>query len=183
LHTFTPTFPATTGTNADGASPDADLIASDNTLYGTTYWGGNQSNGVVFAMNTDGSHFVVLHDFTGTDPDTDANADGANSESSLVICSNILYGTTTSGGSQGSGTIFSLQLPAISGICCNPDGSVTLNFIGGAPTNLVQVSTNLSCSSGWQTISTNTTGADGIWQFTDTAAHNCQVRFYRSSTP
>ena len=182
LHYFTSTD-SLPGTNADGAFPVGDLISNGNILYGTTYTGGNQGNGVVFTMNTDGSNYVILHNFTETDPDTFANADGANSESSLVMFNNTLYGTATFGGSQGGGTVFSLQLPSVAGIICHPDGSVTINFVGGAATNLVQANTNLSSTGFWQNISTNFAGTNGLWQFTDTNANNYPFRFYRSATP
>ncbi len=42
------------------------LILSGNTLYGTTYGGGTNGNGTVFAVNTDGTGFTVLHTFTCT---------------------------------------------------------------------------------------------------------------------
>ena len=180
LYNFTT---SSSGTNIDGALPHSDLILFGSTLYGTTYYGGNQGNGVVFAMNTVNSNYVVLHSFSETDPDTSANADGANSESSLVMFNNTLYGTATLGGSQGVGTVFSIQLPSVAGIICNQDSSVTISFAGGANTNLVQVSTNLSSSAFWQTVSTNVAGTNGLWQFTDTNASNYPFRFYRSATP
>jgi uncharacterized repeat protein (TIGR03803 family) len=96
---------------------------------------------------------------------------------------NTLYGTATFGGSQGGGTVFSLQLPSVAGIICHPDGSVTINFVGGAATNLVQANTNLSSTGFWQNISTNFAGTNGLWQFTDTNANNYPFRFYRSATP
>jgi uncharacterized repeat protein (TIGR03803 family) len=182
LHYFTAADPVTF-TNVDGALPDADLMLSGNTLYGTTSLGGSQSNGVVFELNTDGSGYTVLHNFTGIDPNTYTNADGANSESSLVMSDNTLYGTAGFGGSYGGGTIFSLQLPSVAGIILNQDGSVTINFSGGAATNLVQVSTNLSSPAFWQTISTNAAGTNGLWQFTDTNVNTSPFRFYRSATP
>ena len=47
LHTFTAT---TDWTNRDGASPSASLVLSGNTLYGTTYGGGNSGGGTVFSI-------------------------------------------------------------------------------------------------------------------------------------
>src|SRR2546425_442496 len=46
LHTFT--------AGSDGANPQAGLVLSGNTLYGTAYGGGSSSNGAVFKVNTDG---------------------------------------------------------------------------------------------------------------------------------
>ena len=35
------------------------------TLYGTTSAGGTAGNGVLFSIDTDGSHYQILHNFTG----------------------------------------------------------------------------------------------------------------------
>src|SRR6266851_4397157 len=53
-----------TGGN-DGSAPNAGLILSFNTLYGTASAGGSSGNGTVFAVNTDGSGFASLYRFTG----------------------------------------------------------------------------------------------------------------------
>src|SRR5208282_698600 len=39
------------GTNSDGAVPQAGLILSGNTLYGTTVWGGSSGGGTVFSLS------------------------------------------------------------------------------------------------------------------------------------
>ena len=39
------------GTNSDGAWPEAGLILSGNTLYGTTTFGGSSGNGTVFSLS------------------------------------------------------------------------------------------------------------------------------------
>src|SRR5881396_927536 len=68
LHSFT----AATGssgiyTNSDGVGPEAGLILSGNTLYGTATGGGSSGNGTVFAVKTDGTGFTNLHTFAGSD--------------------------------------------------------------------------------------------------------------------
>src|SRR5271166_2015332 len=60
LHSFTATS-GTHNTNSDGASPQAGLLLSRNALYGTTEEGGNSGNGMVFAVNTNGTGFTNLH--------------------------------------------------------------------------------------------------------------------------
>ena len=55
LHSFTG------GDN--GRNPYAGLILSGNTLYGTTFYGGNSDAGMLFAVNADGSGFTNLHSF------------------------------------------------------------------------------------------------------------------------
>src|SRR5437667_183961 len=43
------------------------LVLSGSTLYGTKSNGGNSNGGTVFGINTDGSGFAVLHNFSGSD--------------------------------------------------------------------------------------------------------------------
>src|ERR1035437_7855915 len=45
----------TAWTNNDGANPQASLVLSGQTLYGTSAYGGNSGSGSVFAINTDRS--------------------------------------------------------------------------------------------------------------------------------
>jgi uncharacterized repeat protein (TIGR03803 family) len=66
LHSFWTSF-APSGSNSDGAYPVADLTLSGDTLYGTTGQGGSSNNGVIFAVNTDGSGFRILHDCSTQD--------------------------------------------------------------------------------------------------------------------
>jgi len=97
-----------TGGN-DGSDPVAGLILSGNTLYGTTLVGGSANKGTVFAVNTDGTDFKNVHDFTGSVAATSATSDGAETEASLILAGGTLYGTTVYGGSSGFGTVFSLS--------------------------------------------------------------------------
>jgi len=68
LHSFTAKG---SETNSDGANPFAGLIISGNTLYGTAYQGGSSGNGTVFAMNTNGTGFSVLYNFTARNTNSD----------------------------------------------------------------------------------------------------------------
>jgi uncharacterized repeat protein (TIGR03803 family) len=104
LHSFTATPNLT---NSDGANPSASLILSGNTLYGTAESGGSAGNGTVFAINTDGTGFTTLHSFTATPNLT--NSDGANPYAGLILSGNTLYGTATTGGSSGEGTVFGVN--------------------------------------------------------------------------
>ena len=67
----------------------------------------------------------------------------------------------------------------IANIVLNPNGTVTLYFLG-APnsTNVIQTATNLTPAIAWQNVSTNVANASGTWQFTD--GNNTATRFYRS---
>ena len=103
LHDFTAFSVPFTGTNEDGAHLYAGLTLFGNTLYGATYEGGNQGNGTLFAIQTDGLGFTNLHNFTGF-PD-----DGTYPFGQLMLSGNNLYGTASMGGSSGEGTVFAIN--------------------------------------------------------------------------
>jgi uncharacterized repeat protein (TIGR03803 family) len=88
---------------SDGGSPYGRLLLSGSILYGTTYSGGSYSEGTVFEISTSGGGFTTLHNFTGGN-------DGGNPYGGLLQSGNInfLYGTTTYGGSNYSGTVFEM---------------------------------------------------------------------------
>jgi uncharacterized repeat protein (TIGR03803 family) len=88
------------GAPSDGVYPYADLINVGGTLYGTTFLGGADNKGTVFASTTSGTE-TVLHSFTG-------GTDGAYPYAGLIFVGGKLYGTTESGGANNDGTVFKL---------------------------------------------------------------------------
>jgi uncharacterized repeat protein (TIGR03803 family) len=104
-------------TNSDGYNPSAGLVLTNNILYGVAQSGGVYGNGTVFAISTSGSGFAVLHAFARGSNDFSrvsygtayTNSDGINPSGDLVLEANLLYGTTSRGGTNGSGTVFSLS--------------------------------------------------------------------------
>lgn len=128
-----------------GSSPEAPLVQGpDGRLYGTAYYGGTYSNGTVFAVNPNGTGFAVLHTFSATatteSPSTYlnyyTNSDGANPEAGLTISSNVLYGTTRSGGANGTGTVFAMN---IDGTEFTNLYSFTAEYYPGADANLTNI--------------------------------------------
>jgi uncharacterized repeat protein (TIGR03803 family) len=99
----------TLGTNSDGADPSAALIISGNTLYGTTVIGGHAGNGTGFAIKTDGTGFTNLHSFSALAGGQNTNGDGATPFGEFVLLGNTLFGTTSRGGKEGSGTVFAVN--------------------------------------------------------------------------
>lgn len=92
LHNFI-SLPSSSG----GANPSA-LILNDSTLYGVTYYGGNNNQGTVFKINTDGTDFTVLHTFSG-------GSEGARPHSNLALIDSTLYGVAY-GGIDNKGILF-----------------------------------------------------------------------------
>ena len=96
------------GTLDQGTHPAGDLALSGETLYGCTINGSRDRSGTVFKIRTDGSGYVVLHEFSGGD-------DGWAPRTSLVLDSDTLYGTTYYGGvdngqcQYGCGTLFKVR--------------------------------------------------------------------------
>jgi uncharacterized repeat protein (TIGR03803 family) len=100
LHSFTP-LDNQYYTNSDGVRPQAGLVLSGDTLYGTAYQGGSSTYGTVFALNTNGTGFTNLHNFT--------LGDGANPQAPLILSGNTLYGTAAGGSGGDHGAVFALN--------------------------------------------------------------------------
>lgn len=110
---------------SNGSNPDGGLILSGNILYGTTIGGSGSGAGMVFAINTDGTGFTNLYNFTPASGSPATNSDGTGPQSTLVLSDNTLYGAAYGGGSSGYGTLFAV----------NTDGTSFTNlhnFTGGS---------------------------------------------------
>jgi uncharacterized repeat protein (TIGR03803 family) len=86
--------------NASNSYPYGGLtLGTDGDFYGTTEYGGTNGNGTVFSMTTSGTLSTLAsfnYNVTGGYP-TSALVEGADGS---------FYGTTTTGGTSGSGTVF-----------------------------------------------------------------------------
>jgi uncharacterized repeat protein (TIGR03803 family) len=86
------------------------LVSIGNLLYGTALAGSSSSSnyGTVYQINTNGSGFTNVYNFTG-------GSDGAGPIRTLALSGNTFYGATAAGGvafgTNGNGTIFALTLP------------------------------------------------------------------------
>lgn len=105
LHTFG---------GSDGSVPSGALTLVGSTLYGTTSAGGANGLGTVFQLSLDGTVFDLVHSFAG------GTDDGANPLGSLVLLDGRLYGTTSAGGPNDIGTVFSVAAvpePCVIALC------------------------------------------------------------------
>jgi uncharacterized repeat protein (TIGR03803 family) len=123
-------FPSTGGSYAVSPSfPQSGLIEGSNGyLYGTTTGGGaanGGARGTVFRITTGGS-LTVLHNFGRS------NSTGAYPSSGLVLGKNgLLYGTTTFGGINSTGTFYSVStsgtIDALYGVYGSAFGLIQIN--------------------------------------------------------
>jgi len=88
-------------TNGSSTYGSLTLSASGTILYGMSIYGGTHSDGNVFSIQTNGSNYKDLLDFSGTD--------GEYPHGTLTLIGNTLYGTTAQGGVSDSGNIFSID--------------------------------------------------------------------------
>jgi uncharacterized repeat protein (TIGR03803 family) len=114
LHTFGTTTYNSSGasTNSDGVEPYAGLaLGLDGNFYGATFGGGTYGNGTVFEVTTNGV-LTTLHSFTATVYNNviyNTNSDGELPNAGVTPGPDgNLYGTTSSGGTYGNGTVFEL---------------------------------------------------------------------------
>jgi len=102
-----------------GIMPAAGLLAaSDENFYGTTYDGGADGLGQLFAWETDGSYLAYV-DFTGNGGVTS----GANPDTALMEDTDgMFYGLTPGGGASGGGVFYTFTPPnplSHINLCCN----------------------------------------------------------------
>jgi len=110
--------------NPDGSSPVGSLVqAPDGYLYGTAAVGGVSGRGTLFRIQTDGSGFAVVHEFTDLSSATPPlNLDGATPVAGLVNGGDgLLYGVASTGGANGVGTLFSLDPNSEDPTTADPD--------------------------------------------------------------
>jgi uncharacterized repeat protein (TIGR03803 family) len=139
LHSFA-------GGTSDGRSPQAGLVLSGSTLYGTTSAGGaaGVGSGTVFSIGTDGSGFGVLH--AASDPN------GKGPQGGLVKNGGTLYGTTLLGGAGNNGVVFSMSSAG--------GGYQVLHSFAGGPADGRNAVTGLTLS-GSTLYGTTGAGGDG----------------------
>jgi uncharacterized repeat protein (TIGR03803 family) len=125
-------------TNIGGANPYSSLVLSGSTLYGTANQGG-PGGGTIFAVQTNGTGLTNLYNFGSIGAQTNASGPYAG----FVLSGNILYGTTTGGGSGLNGTVFTWTLPGPIPLNLQmTGGKLVLNWVD--PTFSLQASPTVS---------------------------------------
>lgn len=98
-----------TGASQLGSQPDTrPVLGPNHSVYGMTYTGGTNGNGVIYRFDLQSHHYTVLHTFAALDTNG-ANADGANPGVALTRGpDDVFYGMASFGGANGNGTIFKI---------------------------------------------------------------------------
>jgi uncharacterized repeat protein (TIGR03803 family) len=89
---------------SDGQGAAASMILFEGDLYGTTVGGGSHGVGTVYKIDPTTYKESVVYSFAGSR----SNPDGSLPEGSLIAVDGNFYGTTSTGGVPGGGTIFEL---------------------------------------------------------------------------
>jgi uncharacterized repeat protein (TIGR03803 family) len=106
LHTMG--FDPIQGYSEDGFAPTAPLTTFQNVMYGVNSVGGDTQGGLgnIFSITTSGT-YTILHVFG---PMTGGAANGKNPMGGLLIDTDgAMYGTTSGGGQNGSGTVYKIS--------------------------------------------------------------------------
>lgn len=124
------------GNAADAANPGGEPAAHGTGFFGTSFGGGNNGVGTVFALQTNGSVSVLRH-FAAVHADTGTNFGGASPSGLLALSGGLLYGTTSAGGAAGNGTVFALSTNGASFLVLHDFGALDpptgTNADGAAP--------------------------------------------------
>jgi uncharacterized repeat protein (TIGR03803 family) len=157
-----------------GTGCNAELTLSGSTLYGTTSAGGSSGNGMVFQVNTNGTGYAVLKNFT-------IGSDAFLPTAGLTLWDNTLFGTT---GGGGIGSVFALTLPLPFTIVTTNGGFGFTNnqfcfTLTGPPGSNAVISASPDLKT-WTPLATNPL-TSGTLNFTDILATNYLNRFYRAT--
>lgn len=86
----------------DGQSPRSALLISGNRIFGTTASGGTNNNGTIYSLGTNGAGYTILYKFTNS-------PNGSGPIGNLALSNDTIYGITGSGGTNGSGCLYSIN--------------------------------------------------------------------------
>jgi uncharacterized repeat protein (TIGR03803 family) len=112
---------------SDGDYPSsAPVLGADGNFYSVTTYGGTAGGGALYRITPAGM-VTLLHNFG----DGSLTNDGKNPNSLLLGSDGNFYGTTTTGGKNGSGTVFKLVPPTTA----KPSGVYTLVYSFGTITS------------------------------------------------
>ena len=161
------------GSSSDGSDPLGPVIFDTRgSLYGTTFYGGANGDGIVFSLTPDKNGDWterVLHNFDWN------GKDGFSSRAGVVFDnSGNFYGTTVLGGTGGNGTVFeearakkgSWTEKVLYSFTGGADGSLAVAGLTIDKTGNLYGTTLAGGASGYGNVFTLAPGKNGGWTFT-----------------
>lgn len=161
-----------------GAGPGSLVQGRNGVLYGVTASGGsfgngtNNGGGTVFQITTNGQ-FSVLYVFTN-------GVDGSGPAGLIVGSDDNLYGTTSYGGSNGFGAVFSLTINPVNPVITSvrsTGGLITINWSASAGYVYNVLYKNKLTATNWSVLTT-VTASNSVGVATDIIGTNAS-RYYR----
>jgi uncharacterized repeat protein (TIGR03803 family) len=144
-----------------GLYPQGGVVqGSDGLLYGAAWGGGFFPNGGYFAgtlyrLNPDGSGLALLHTFTELDQVAHTNADGAGPSATLLQANDgKIYGLTSAGGINGTGTLFSFVPPVVLEVSAS-NSLVILTWPASATNYFLETSGAVAAGALWTPLTNN----------------------------
>jgi uncharacterized repeat protein (TIGR03803 family) len=149
------------------------LTLSGRSLYGTGS-GGAFGSGLVFRINTDGSGYTVLKNFTGSDGSWGA------ARGELLLTGSTLFGTTEKGGSSDQGVVFALSVPPplVLEPAISSSGAFQLHFSGLAGTNYTVLSAS-AVTGPWNVVTNISVPTNDVVSFEDCGYPVSDQKFFR----
>ena len=175
---FSFTQTGTSTSSVSGELPCGVVLGRDGNFYGTTQSGGTRDDGTVFKMTSAGV-VTTLVNFTGGASGAGSGQTRGQNPSSALIQGNDgnLYGTTTNGGVNGIGTIFSMTPAGVITTLVDFGGNVS----GVQPTaGLIQASDGNFYGT---TSSGGTNGAGTVFKMTPTGSFTTVANFSANGPP
>jgi uncharacterized repeat protein (TIGR03803 family) len=121
----------------DGKVPQAGLAIANGVLYGTTSKGGRHGAGTVFSLappTTQGNPWTMTQLWSFGSSATDGSVPNA---AVSISSGGVLFGTTSSGGAYGFGTVYSLSPPDSAGKPWTEDVLQSFDSTSGQPNAVV----------------------------------------------
>ena len=146
--------------SSGGAYPRGGVIlASDGKLYGTTQYGGTNSQGSIFSLDPATSTHTLLYSLTA------GSSDGRYPYGNLIEVDNgVFWGTCSEGGSNGAGTVFKVlsdgTFSRLKSFQPSLDGGFPKAGLGISDTGILYGVTEFGGNSGYGTIYTITTAGE-----------------------
>jgi len=156
--------------------PYGPIVLSGDRIYGSTSSGGTEGRGTIYSVRTNGTGYVMLHQFPLTSDLSVTNSDGAIPRG-VSLSGNALYGTAEVGGNWGYGTVFRLSFPPPTLAILPAGTNVVLKWPASPGGFNLQTATNLNSPVGWVTNSLVPVVVNGL--NTVTAPNIDSQRYFR----